>query len=112
MAHTVRTLISIVEFHVYTRYIKSANLGPKVIHHVLDLIREGVAVRSAAKDTVITIITWCSLMRYKKQKTVRDIPGKVMENQIFTRGEEVQLQQYLEMSLAIYYVFSETQTHR
>ena len=75
----------------------------------LDLIKEGATVRSAAEAIGIS---WRTLIRYKNQKTVCDIPGNVTANQVFNQSEEVQLREYLETTSAMFYGLSGTETRR
>ena len=88
---------------------KSVRFSRKDIRRALDIIHEGETVRSAAETTGIS---WRTLMRYKTQKTVSDIPGNVTANQVFTQDEEVRLREYLERSSAMFYGLSTKETRR
>ena len=76
------------------------------------MIRQGATVKGAAEATGIS---WRrTLIRYKNEKTIRDIPGYVTANKVFTLGEDVQLSeyQYLETSSVMFYGLSPTETRR
>lgn len=82
---------------------------PQDVRHALKLIRDGLSVQGAAEATGIS---WRTLMRYKKSKTVPDIPGYVTANTVFTPSEEVQLREYLETSSSMFYGLSTTETRQ
>ena len=76
------------------------------------MIRQSATVKGAAEATGIS---WCrTLIRYKNEKTIRDIPGYVTADKVFTPGEDVQLSeyQYLETSSVMFYGLSPTETRR
>ena len=82
------------------------SFGPEDICRAFDMIRQGATVKG---------ISWCrTLIQYKNEKTIRDIPRYVTANKVFTLGEDVQLSeyQYLETSSVMFYGLWPAETRR